>query len=365
MQLAIQEAQKGLGWVLPNPPVGCVIVDKDHRLLATGHHKKYGQSHAEIEALKKIKDKKFLKKASMYVTLEPCAHKGQTGSCVQAILKHPLKAVIYGDKDPNPKTFGKSLKLLKQKGLFVKKFSFFTEDIQKLYEVFSFNMKFQKTFVALKVASSMDGMLAFSSGKSQWISDQKARNYVSYLRGCYDGVLIGRDTFLKDRPRLNPRHPLFKGKTNKVVILDPEGHCEKLISGSQLASLRKPTDIFLVSRKKLKTNGAFKSLKADTLPQEDGAFDLNELLIRLYQEFQINSLMLEGGAGIFSSFLKQNQIQRIYQFISPVLMGGVKGRSWTESLSLKKIKKVLIRPEYSQIGESFLITGLYAPFKDK
>ena len=147
MQLAIREARKGLGLVSPNPPVGCVIVDKDHRLLSTGYHKKYGQSHAETEALKKIKNKKLLQNAFLYVTLEPCAQKGKTPPCVQTLLKYPLKAVIYGDRDPNPHTNGKSLKLLKQKGLIVRKFSFFKEDIQKLLEVFSFNIKYQKTFV--------------------------------------------------------------------------------------------------------------------------------------------------------------------------------------------------------------------------
>ena len=215
------------------------------------------------------------------------------------------------------------------------------------------------------MASSLDGMIAFSEGKSCWITCEKARNCVSYLRGCYDGVLIGRDTFLKDLPRLNPRHPLFKGKTNKVVILDPKGNCEKLIASSRMANLRKPKDILLVSRQKLKTGGTFQSVKAGTLSEGDSVFDLEDLLIRLYREFHISSLLVEGGAGVFSNFLKQTQVQRIYQFIGPVLMGGEKGRSWTESLSLNGITKAFIHPEYSQVGENLLITGLCPSFKRK
>ena len=359
MRLAISEALKGLGRVSPNPPVGCVILDKDQKFLAKGYHKAYGEDHAEIEVLKKIKNKKFLKKASLYVTLEPCAHKGKTPACVEILLKYPLKTVIYGSKDPNLETCGKSLRLFEKNNIETKKFDCYQEEIQKLYEVFSFNMKFKKTFVGLKVASSLDGMIAFSDGRSKWITCEKARDQVSYLRGCYDGVLIGRDTFLQDNPRLNSRHSLFCDKTNKVIILDPEGQCAKHIADSRLTEVRDIEDIILITcRNDFSNPPPFKVLKLPLMEYKK-IFQLESLLYRLYKDFRLGSLLVEGGAGVFSSFVEQDQIQRIYQFIGPVVMGGVKGRGWTESVCLNDMKKALVDTECFKIGESILVTGRY------
>lgn len=362
MELAILEALKGLGRVSLNPPVGCVILDKDQQFLSKGYHKVYGGKHAEIEALEKIKDKKLLQEASLYVTLEPCSHQGKTPPCLETLLKYPFKTVLYGQKDPNPRSSGKGLKLLEKHGIQTKKFDFYQQEIQKLYEVFSFNMKCKRTFVALKVASSLDGMIAFSDGRSQWITCEKSRDQVAFLRGCYDGVLIGRDTFLQDNPRLNSRHPLFFDKQNKVVVLDPEGQCAKHIKGSHLAEVRDIKDIILVTFRNDFSNLPFQTLQVPFL-KDKKSFHLENLLTLLYKDFQLSSILVEGGAGVFSSFIEQNQIQRIYQFVGSVVMGGVKGRGWTENVCLNEIKKALEDVECFKIGESILITGRFSSIK--
>ena len=161
MELAIKEAEKGQGFVSPNPPVGCVILNKDKEFLSSGFYSAYGHIHAEISALNKIKNKESLKGSHLFVTLEPCAHFGQNPPCVDSLLKQPFASIIYGREDPNPKTKGQGLKKLKQKGFKVKQSAFLQNSIRRLYEVFSFNMEKNRTFFALKTASSLDGIFYF------------------------------------------------------------------------------------------------------------------------------------------------------------------------------------------------------------
>ena len=137
MKLALQEAEKGRGFVSPNPPVGCVILDRNHRFLSTGFHESYGTEHAEIVALNKIKKKELLNKAFVYVTLEPCAHFGKTPPCVETLAQYPLSRVVYGMKDPNPKTNGMGIERLNRQGIQTEPFSTFEREVKKLYEVFS------------------------------------------------------------------------------------------------------------------------------------------------------------------------------------------------------------------------------------
>lgn len=360
MKLAIKEAEKGWGFVSPNPPVGCVILNRDGQFLSSGYYSHYGSIHAEISALNKIKDKKILKGAHLFVTLEPCVHFGQNPPCMDSLLKQPFASVTYGREDPNPKVKGQGLKKLKQKGIKVRSSPFLQKSIRRLYEAFSLNMEENRTFFALKVASSLDGVCALSHGESQWITGQESRTYASHLRACFDAVLIGVNTFLEDDPRLNCRKKGFEKTTNKVCILDPSGRSLELIPKSKLARVRPIEDIFVITRKSIKKQHyPFKTLKASLKPGSF-QFDLKDLSFRLYQE-KICSLLIEGGVHTFSSFLGQNAAQRLYQFVSPCLLGGLKGRHWTEDLSIKFLtfQKRLRFKEILFFGEDFLITGVF------
>ena len=361
MELAIKEAEKGQGFVLPNPPVGCVILNKDKRFLSSGFYSHYGSYHAEISALNKIKDKSLLKSAHLFITLEPCVHFGQNPPCVDSLLKYPFASVTYGREDPNPKTKGQGLTKLKQKGIKVKKTAFFQNIIHRLYEAFSLNMEENRTFFALKVASSLDGICSLNHGESQWITGTKSRDFVSHLRACFDGVLIGVGTFLEDNPKLNVRKKGFENHSNKVCILDPSGRSLDLISKSNLANIRPFHKIFVITHKSVKKkNYPFKILTAEW-KTNNSQFDLKILSEQLYQEEGLNSLLIEGGAKVFSSFLEQNQVQRLYQFVSPCLIGGANGRTWTEYLSIKSLndKKSLKSQEILAFDEDFLITGIF------
>ena len=360
MYLAIKEAKKGQGFVLPNPPVGCVILSKNRTLLSSGFYSHYGSLHAEISALNKIADKNLLEGAHLFVTLEPCSHFGQNPPCVDSLIKYPLTSVTYGIEDPNPKVKGQGLQKLKKRGFIVRKTEFFQNTIHRLYESFSLNMQENRTFFALKVACSLDGMLCLSHGDSQWITGKKSRHFISELRSEFDGVLIGIGTFLTDNPRLNIRKKGFENYSNKVCILDPSGHSLKLISKSNIACVRPLEKIFVITRKSIKKQAyPFRVLTANwnsNLAQ----FDLKDLSKQLYQEAGLHSLLIEGGARVFSSFLQQNQAQRLYQFINPCFIGGAKGRAWTEDLSIKNLmnKKSLKTKEIVPFSEDILITGI-------
>ena len=360
MERAIEVAEKGQGFVLPNPPVGCVILDKENRFLSCGFYERYGSIHAEISALNKIKDKSCLKEAHLFVTLEPCAHFGQNPPCVESLIKYPLASVTYGREDPNPETKGRGIKKLQQKGIKVKRSDFCQKALRRLYEAFALNMEKGQTFFALKTACSLDGVLALNHGESQWITGKEARDFVFYLRVCFSTVLVGVGTFLEDNPQLNGRKKGFEGLNNKVCVLDPEGRVWDLILKSRLASVRPAENIFVISRKSAHKNRyPFRILKAKW-NSDLSQFDLKSLSRQLYQEEGLSSVLVEGGAGVFSSFLRQNQARRLYQFISPCLIGSRKGKTVTESFGIKSLseKKFLTHSEISRFGEDILITGV-------
>lgn len=361
MKLAIREAKKGVGFVSPNPPVGCVILDRDHKFLSSGFHRSYGREHAEIIALNQIKKKSFLTGAFVYITLEPCAHFGQTPPCVDALAQYPLARVIYGMKDPNPKTDGAGIDQLNHKGIQTEPFSCFQKEVKKLYEEFSFNMKEGRAWVALKVAVTLDGKMALSDGSSRWITSEISRKYVSRLRGHHDGVLIGAGTFLQDNPRLNSRQPPYRGRKNRVVLLDPKGVSLKHVASSRLSEVRPLSHIIVVVADSLKTslkNPAF-NLKRYPLNSND-RFDLRSLLTNLYKEEKITSLLVEGGEAVYSSFLQQKAAQRLYQFIGPQFLGGSNGKGFTEGFFVKSLDQaVFLRDvEFVKKGSDFLVMGL-------
>lgn len=351
MGLALQQAEKGKGFVSPNPCVGCVILDKNRKLLSQGFYAHYGAIHAETMALRKIKNKKLLDQAYLFVTLEPCAHFGQNPPCVKELLKYPWKQIVYGTEDPNPKTKGKGIRQLKAKGFLVKKSSFFKQTIQRMYESFAFNIKEKRAFFALKVASSLDSVTALSHGESQWITSPKSRALAHDLRLGFDAVLIGLGTFLQDNPRLNIRKAGIK-KTNKVIILDPEGQSLPLIPKSNLALVRSLKDIYVVTSKKAKTACSLISVKKSDI------LDLKALSYKLY-EGKINSVLVEGGAETFSHFFSQKSAERLYQFINPSFLGGVMGHYWTENLKIKILKdrKTLNSLEILSVSPDLFLTG--------
>lgn len=350
MSMALAQARQGLGRVSPNPPVGAIILDQEGRLLSQGFHKAQGEDHAEIMALKNVKNTEDLKEASMYVTLEPCSFQGQTPSCAKHLAQLPLKKICIGAIDPHHKVNGSGIQILQESRIKIESYQGkLSLELSELIEVFTHNMIHKRPFVSLKVASSLDGSLA--DNKSQWITGESSREYVQLLRGYHDSVCIGVNTLLTDNPRLNSRHPSFLDKKNKVIILDPEGKSLDFLKSSNLNAVRDSSDIIIFINKKLDTDYPYKIVRQSINKQ--GNFDIDEILNKCF-ELEIRSVLVEGGGQVFKSFFEKSQ--RIYLFLAPFFAGNSSSANWSQGLDIPG-RLALQEEKWLSFGQDRLITG--------
>lgn len=374
MQLAISEAYKGATGASPNPLVGAVVLDKQGGFLASGYHEYYGGPHAEVNALKNLSVSE-LDGAHVFVTLEPCAHEGKTPSCAKMMAKLPLKKVTFGLIDPNPLVAGQGAEILRQAGIETEVFS--SDDIkadqeikiklEEVCEAFLWNFRQKKVFVALKMASSLDGQVALRSGESKWITGPESREYVHYLRACYDAILVGKGTVEADNPSLDIRHSKIT-KKNKVVVIDGKGELLNKFSELNLSKTHDAASIFWcifdhnkdVAEKKL-AEMTIKPAVVYVKKTPADELDLEDLLAGLYKQ-GIRSLMIEGGAITASSFVNKNLVNRLYLFQAPILMGSGWARSWTEMVRISSMReKIQVKnPRYLIFGNDFMLTGTIA-----
>ncbi len=329
-QLALDEAAKGAPFVSPNPLVGCVIVDENHRVLATGYHAKYGEAHAEADALRKLQPAQ-LKNATVYVTLEPCAHEGKTPSCARALAKLPIKKVVYGLQDPNPLVSGQGAAILNAAGIQAVEYEGpLKNKLEEICEIFLKNFKEKKLFVAAKVASSLDGQIALKSGESKWITGPEAREKVHALRANYDAIVIGRKTIQVDDPSLDIRHPVITKET-KLIVLDPSSVLLRQINEGK---------VFKFLNVHAKDRLWFAVEKPDAqIPFQQIEFSNLIALHEKLWDLNIRSLFIEGGAETYSRYLQANLIDRLHLFLAPTILGALTGLSWTGSFGIDKLSQ--------------------------
>lgn len=347
MQLALQEAYNGAPFVSPNPLVGCVILDENGRFLSSGYHHKYGEPHAEVDAYRKLTATE-LKNSQVFVTLEPCAHEGKTPSCAKALAKMPLKSVVYGLQDPNPLVAGQGADIVRSAGIKCSEYQgTLKADLEDVAEVFLKNFRQKKTFVAAKVAQSLDGQIALASGESKWITSEASREFVHELRSWYDAVLVGRNTIETDNPSLNIRHPRIK-KENYLIVLDPQGKILAKAGTYKFSEARAKDKIIFAVQTDVQSSD-YKVLKFK---------DLQDLLNQLW-DLKIKSVFIEGGARTYSSFLQNKLIDRLHAFIAPVLIGQKNGLSWSNDFAISTLseKIVLTNVKHKTFGHDLYLTG--------
>ncbi len=313
---AIRLAEKGRFSVSPNPMVGCVIVNKGS-VVGRGSHLKAGMPHAEIIALKEAKERAG--GSDVYVTLEPCCHHGRTGPCTEALQKARVKRVIYARKDPNPKVAGRGAAVLKKNGIEV--VSEFGKELASHLNIgFEKRMRIGMPKIRVKVAMSLDGNSALSSGESKWITSEEARLDVQRLRAEACGVLTGIGTVLSDNPMLNVRDPSLEtlGRQPHRIILDTD---LRLLGDEKLFNENGQSYIFTAStnldkRKEIEIMGA-KVINCDILGS-----GLNlEMVLEKLANLQINELLIEAGSQLTGSFLRQGLWDELIVFLAPKIIG--------------------------------------------
>lgn len=335
IKLCIELAKRGRGFVSPNPLVGCLIV-KDDKIISAGFHQRYGDNHAEINAINSSKEP--LIGSTLYVNLEPCVHFGKTPPCVEKIVSSGINKVVVGTIDRNPLINGKGIEYLKQAGIEVKVGVLEKECIELNQFFFKYITK-KEPFVTLKIAQTLDGFIADQYGRSKWITSLASRKIVHHLRSQYDAVLIGVNTANIDNPNLDVR--LTEGRNPFRVILDTN-----LKIKNNLKLINKNFDsktILFCSDKAFKSKSRklkylnsknVEVIKSDVI---DNKINLKKILKKLAR-MNISSILVEGGSKIFSSFFEKNLWDEINLFIAPKIFG--KGIPSFSNLNSKNLNAI-------------------------
>lgn len=311
----------------PNPLVGCVIV-KDGEIIGEGYHKKFGDKHAEVNAIENCK--RDPAGATLYVNLEPCSHHGKTPPCTGLIIEKKIARVVIGMQDPNILVNGKGISILRNAGIETSLSGKFSE-CREINRFFVKNITEKKPYITLKAAQTLDGKIADPDGLSKWLSSAKSRVLVHKLRAEYDAVMAGSGTVKSDDPLLNVRDA--EGRDPHVVLLDKD---LTVSPESSLFHLRSKRKIFIITSEKFRENKQYTEQYSRSateiifVPEIEnpagGDFihlDLDSALSKL-SAAGIASVLVEGGAGIFSSLISGNLFDELMVFISPRLLGGGK-----------------------------------------
>lgn len=383
MELALMLAEKGSGSVNPNPLVGAVIV-KDNKIIGMGYHEKYGENHAERNAVKNALED--VEGSTLYVTLEPCAHYGKTPPCVDLVIEKKFKRVVIGMLDPNPLVAGKSIKKLQENNIEVL-VGVKEEECKKLNEVFIKYITTKTPFVVLKSAASLDGRIATAGGESRWITCDESRRDGHKLRNKYMGILVGVNTVVEDNPKLNCRidEEELNDDSDLLNYIQENNlaYAEGLKFMSRNRKAVNPVRIIVDSHLRVPLNsevindggntiigtirGCNESKKnelesmgikvIETEPKQ-GKVDLKKLIEKLSEE-GIDSILIEGGGNINFSALEEGIVDKAIFYIAPKIIGGEKTKNSIGGNGFLKLDDAvrLKDTSYRKINDDFAIEG--------
>jgi len=318
MRRALDLAARARGRTSPNPLVGAVVV-KDGQIIGEGYHRRAGEPHAEVIALREAGER--ARDATLYVTLEPCNHQGRTPPCTEAVIRAGISKVYAATLDPNPLVAGRGIKRLREAGIDVE-VGLLEQEARELNRFFFKYVTRGLPFVALKTAMTLDGKIATRTGDSRWITNEESRAFVHQLRNIYDAILVGIGTIMKDDPHLNTRLPLEDVRDPVRLILDPR--LEIRTDSRIMQTARQQRTIFYCGPDAAARRGnALQDLGAEVVAiGNDGDIIPLEAVLRDVAGRGLMSVLLEGGSRINGHALDNNLVDKVYWFIAPRICGG-------------------------------------------
>ena len=314
MRLALRLAARGEGKTRPNPMVGAIVVHSG-RIVGQGYHRKAGQPHAEVLALRQAGSR--AKGGTLYVTLEPCHHFGRTPPCTEAIVRSGIRRVVAATIDPNPLNQGRGVRFLRSRGIQTR-VGLLQKEARELNKVFATWMRLKRPFVTVKVAQSLDGKIATRTGDSRWVSGPAARAWVHRLRAQVDAILVGAATVLKDNPRLTARTDGAARQPIKIIV---DSHL-RTSPGARIFSSGRVIVATTTSAPHSKENRLLRAgAEVLRLPARRGRVHLKSLLRELARR-EISHLLIEGGGEVIASAFEARAVDRFCCIIAPKVIGG-------------------------------------------
>ncbi|MBM3547795.1 MAG: bifunctional diaminohydroxyphosphoribosylaminopyrimidine deaminase/5-amino-6-(5-phosphoribosylamino)uracil reductase RibD [Alphaproteobacteria bacterium] len=344
MERALVLAYRGLGQVWPNPSVGALVV-KNSEIIGEGWTQKGGRPHAETVALAAAGDE--ARGATLYVTLEPCAHHGKTPPCADAVIKAGIARVVAAIEDPDARVSGQGFAKLREAGVMVE----VGEGAAAAREInlgFFTRIAAGRPMVTVKLATSLDGRIATHTGESQWITGEAARLEGHRLRADHDAIMVGAGTALADDPSLTCRLPGYEDRRPVRIVVDSRLRLS-LTSKLVMTAREAPTWVMTLAEGDEPRRRAFADLGVeilDVLPEEVGRPDIGKAL-QLLGERGLTRLLVEGGGRLVASLLAIGVVDRLVWFRAPVLIGG----DGTPAAAPFGVDRLAQAPRWMRIGQ--------------
>lgn len=354
MRLALELASRGLGSVEPNPMVGCVVV-ADGRMIGEGYHERFGGPHAEVNALRHLQPDQ-LETATVYVTLEPCAHFGKTPPCTELLCIKKPRRIVIGMEDPYPAVAGRGIARLRAAGIDTE-VGLLADEAKKLNLPYLKRVATGRPWVIAKWAMSLDGKIATRTGDSRWISNEASRAKVHRIRGRVDAIMVGIETALRDDPLLTARPVGLR--VAKRVVLD---HQARLPATSKLVKTigQAPVAVFCDRDASSSAQHQLRKFGCEVshFDSEHSAEQIRQVLQSLGQEGATN-VLVEGGQEILGAFMDAGEIDEVHVFIAPMIVGGrdakfpIGGRGFATIIESLKLEDHCIE----QLGDNIYLHG--------
>lgn len=352
MRLALELASAARGQTGSNPVVGCVIV-KEGRIVGMGAHLKRGEAHAEVHALTMAGEQ--AEDSTVYVTLEPCSHYGKTPPCADRLIEAKVKRVVVASQDPNPVVAGNGLKRLFDHGIEVKT-GVLEEEALRLNEYYLTYITKRRPFITLKTASTLDGKIAAWTGDSKWITNEASRAYVHTLRHQHQGIMVGVGTVLADDPSLTVRLPVPGVHPTRIIIdskLRTPLHARVVQDGE--------AETMIITTERADPEKARQLEQAGVMVIACGEGDQVDLKLAMstLAEYEISSVLLEGGGTLNGAMLREQLIDKMILFYAPKLVGGRDAPGIVNMPGVSRMADAwtLERVQVTTYGDNVCITG--------